>query len=438
MRVKHFVAKNLKEAISIVKTDMGKDAVILHARKFKEGGFLGFFARDMVEITAAIEDVVLPVAKKETSITQKADLRSIENDRLPSSNVSSLNHKREESLVTTAQLVLNNNRIDGGITPGRDSVLLESVNQPDIKYSGNLRELSLVQDEIKDMKQMMTQVLKEVGRSNGQANFQPALARLFSHLRNRGIEERLANRLVRRIADSLAPDELEDRQKIQECLEDSVLDLFTVPQPIQLNQGNKPQVIFLVGPTGVGKTTTIAKLAAHFSLIEKRRLALITIDTYRIAAIEQLKTYGKIIGLPVEVVFTPEALRHSIELHGDKELILIDTAGRSPRNKTQMEELKAFLSQDQSYESCLVLSAGTRYQDMLKIYDSFSVVPLHRLVFTKLDETEVLGSILSLIGHTQKNLSYVTFGQNVPDDIEVVNPRRLAKLIVGQLGENRS
>ena len=189
-----------------------------------------------------------------------------------------------------------------------------------------------------------------------------------------------------------------------------------------------------MGPTGVGKTTTLAKLAAHFSLIERKPIALITIDTYRIAAIEQLKTYGKIMGLPVEVVFTPEALQKTIKRHADKALIMIDTAGRSHRNQTQMQELKRFISPDHSFENYLVLSACTRYQDMLKIYQSFNPISVHKLIFTKLDEAEVIGGLLNMLYHTHKPLSYITFGQNVPEDIKIPGPENLAHLIMKETG----
>ncbi|MGI6648214.1 MAG: flagellar biosynthesis protein FlhF [Bacillota bacterium] len=402
MQVKRFVASTLQEAILKVKKEMGKDAVILHTRKFKEGGIFGFFSKEMVEVTAALDNSPLTVIEP----------------KLPS---------RPE--ITTPN----------PSSPRQQQKDEASVNDQ-VGHINDYKELSLVREELRDMKHLMNRVLKgvEFRQRNGLENYPPGFGQIFDYLCSRDIEEELARRLVKAMANQLLASDLDNKPKIQECLDKLVCDLFQEPLPIQLSSRERPQVVSLVGPTGVGKTTTIAKLAARYSLIEKKRLALITIDTYRIAAIEQLKTYGKIMDIPVEVVFTPEILRETIEQFKDKELILLDTAGRSPQNDTHMKELNIFLNQKNISENYLVISAGTRYRDMLNIYKSFSnVVSIDKLIFTKLDETEYLGPLLSLVTYTRKNLSYVTTGQNVPDDIEVPSPRRLARMIVGEIGENK-
>lgn len=189
-----------------------------------------------------------------------------------------------------------------------------------------------------------------------------------------------------------------------------------------------PTVVALVGPTGVGKTTTIAKLAAHFVLFDRAKVALITIDTYRIAAVEQLKTYAEIINLPIFVVYTPDDYQRAIEGLSDYDLILVDTAGRSQKNHGQIQELQGFLERRPPDEVHLVISATTKSTDMKDITERFKDVGFNRIIFSKLDETNDVSSLLALAGKTYVPLSYITTGQNVPDDIEVVTAERLSRL----------
>ena len=187
--------------------------------------------------------------------------------------------------------------------------------------------------------------------------------------------------------------------------------------PIRLT--TRPTVVALVGPTGVGKTTTIAKLAANFALFEGKSVGLITIDTYRIAAVEQLKTYSEIINLPIEVVYTAADFKRALQNLSNKQLILIDTAGRSQKNKQQIRELKHFFNGRPLNETHLVLSANTKLEDLLETADSFKELNVNRLIFTKLDETNSLSNVVEVAERLQIPLSYVTTGQSVPEDIEV-------------------
>jgi flagellar biosynthesis protein FlhF len=183
----------------------------------------------------------------------------------------------------------------------------------------------------------------------------------------------------------------------------------------------------------VGKTTTIAKLAANFALSRQAEMALLTIDTYRVAAIEQLKTYGDIIGLPVDVVLTPQSLKEALKTHQDKGLILIDTAGRSPYNRLHINELRSFLDVDPRVETHLVLSATTRLADLKQIVKHFASTGVDRLIFSKTDETDILGGVISIAHETGLPVSYVTTGQSVPDDIMVAEGPALARMVVQQL-----
>ena len=190
------------------------------------------------------------------------------------------------------------------------------------------------------------------------------------------------------------------------------------------------KTVALVGPTGVGKTTTIAKLAANFALKEGYKVALITADTYRIAAVEQLKIYGDIIGVPIEIVYSPDELKTALQRHSDKHLVLVDTAGRSPSNQQQLTELQELLAVDPAIEIHLVLSSTTKYRDALEIVNKFSVCSPQKFLFTKVDEASNLGTVLNLVYQFPTTLSYMTTGQNVPDDIKLASSAKLANMIL--------
>ena len=192
-----------------------------------------------------------------------------------------------------------------------------------------------------------------------------------------------------------------------------------------------PHVVALIGPTGVGKTTTIAKLAAHLKINEQRKVGLITIDTYRIAAVDQLKKYADIIGSPLKIVGAPDDLREAVASMSDCEYVLIDTAGRSPKDTLKLNELKGFLAAANPDEVHVVVSATASDSSAEMAIQNFGDLRADRLIVTKLDEAKHCGAVVKLLRSTGKKLSYVTTGQDVPDDIEVAQTRKLASRIVG-------
>ena len=198
--------------------------------------------------------------------------------------------------------------------------------------------------------------------------------------------------------------------------------------PIDLTPGTL-KAVALIGPTGVGKTTTIAKLAAHFALVEKKRVALLTMDTYRIAAVEQLKIYSQILDIPIGVAYSQAEVAPVIAQYADFDLLLIDTAGRSQKNIMQVGELKGLL-ETVGCETHLVLSAQTKEQDMIETAQRFSAARVDRLIFSKLDETDSIGTLLNVADRTGIPLSYLTTGQKVPEDLELANGGKLASLLL--------
>lgn len=252
----------------------------------------------------------------------------------------------------------------------------------------------------------------------------------YSQLLEAELPEVLARRLVRYVAERLEPEQVHRPEMVRDALCDAVESCVPIAPPIAAVSGTR-RVVALVGPTGVGKTTTVAKLAANFKLAHGFRPGLVTVDTYRIAAVEQLRTYAEIISLPLAVANAPGEMRRAIDELGDVDLVLIDTAGRSPRDEVKIRELADFLAAAQPDEVHLVLSATASERSLRAAVERFALVQADRLILTKLDEADGLGGVLSVLGQADRPVSYLTTGQAVPDDIEPANRTRLARLILG-------
>ena len=239
------------------------------------------------------------------------------------------------------------------------------------------------------------------------------------------VEPGLAQEILAEIHENFAAENGLADEVVKMIVKNKVRDrLLTEDLPL------RSRILAFVGPTGVGKTTTLAKLAAHFSLYRNQRTGIITIDTYRIGAVEQLRTYADITGIPIEVVMTPKEMPEALQRLADREVILVDTAGRNAKNTLHVSELAAFLAPLSAPEIFLVLSASTKANDMRLIIDSFRKVKYNRLIFTKMDETATYG-VIQRLPQAELPVTYVTTGQNVPDDLEVADAEKIANLILG-------
>ncbi len=257
-----------------------------------------------------------------------------------------------------------------------------------------------------------------------------ALFHLFTDLIDAEIDEELARDLVERVHQNATERELDDVRRLKNRVAQAIESELRVSGPIQVPAFGT-HVVALVGPTGVGKTTTVAKLAANFRLRDQRRVGLITVDTYRIAAVEQLRTYADIIDLPMEVVSTPREMREAVERLSGLELVLVDTAGRSPRDDVKIQELKSMLAEAGADEVHLVLSGVASARNLASTARRFAAVGVTALLPTKLDEASGYGNLLSVARSSGLPLSYVTHGQNVPDDIAPADSRKLTRMMLG-------
>jgi len=379
MEVRTYRAATMHEALTLVRRELGPDAAVLHTREVRTGRFFGWFAGPrQIEVTAS-RHVNVPS-------------RFPPQDRAP------------ETIAPTVPQCLPTN-------PDEDP------HPPDP-----------VQGQLKDL-QAMVQELCRHSKSEHRRDLPEELFRLFTELIDAELSEELARELVERIRDEAAGAELSDpvlmKARIARMLESEIV----VTGPISVVPGHR-RLVALVGPTGVGKTTTIAKLAANYRLKGKRRVGLITVDTYRIAAVEQLRTYADIIDLPMQVVSTPREMREAVRRMSDLELILMDTAGRSPKDEVKIQELRAFLTEAEADEVHLVLSSVVGSRALVQTAERFTPVGTTALLLTKLDEATGLGNVIPLLRSSRLPLSYLTNGQSVPDDIEIADPHRLARCIL--------
>jgi flagellar biosynthesis protein FlhF len=379
MDVKTYRAATMHEALALVRQDLGPDAAVLHTREVRCHRLLGWLTgARQIEVTASAQ-VNVP-------------------SRLPARVLA----QRPPAVPAPARF--------GDETQARTEL-----------PSG-------VQGQLSDL-QMMVRQLCQRSRCDGQHDLPESLFHLFAELIDADLSEELARELVERVRAETPDAELTDPVLVRARIARMVESEIAIAGPIRVHPGHR-RIVALVGPTGVGKTTTIAKLAAHYRLKEKRRVGLITVDTYRIAAVEQLRTYADIIDLPMQVVSTPREMREAIRQLDGLELILMDTAGRSPRDEIRIQELKAFLTEARADEVHLVLSSGAGARTLVETAQRFAAVGTTALILTKLDEATGLGNLLPLVRTSKLPLSYVTNGQNVPDDIEKADSGRLARLIL--------
>ncbi len=384
MDVKTYRARNIQEALSTVRRELGPDASVLHTREVQGGWLRRMIVGREIEVTASA-DVELPSS-------------------LPAMATSS-----------------------GAPTPAPmpSSPAVPPADETD--YRARFRDG--VKSQVSDLESMVEDLCRQA-TSRTREEVPESFFHIYTDLIDAEICEDQARSLIHRVREELDGGDLNDPMLVKARMARMVEDDIRTQGPIQVTPGQR-KIVALVGPTGVGKTTTIAKLAANFRLREKRRVGLITVDTYRIAAVEQLRTYADIIDLPMEVVSTPREMREAVARLSDLDLILMDTAGRSPRDEVRIQELRSMLAEAQADEVHLVLSGVASANVLKKTTERFAEVGVTALLLTKLDEATGLGNLLPVVRSSCLPLGYVTNGQNVPDDIQVADSPTLARVVLG-------
>ncbi len=390
MKIKKYVAKDFKSAIKQAQDEMGSDAIILHTRQLKKNRFLGFLSPYHVEITVAVDQ----------NLKVNTDLKR-------EKNTTYWNPEPKETIAP------------------------QKPEMEDMDHSASEDQLLLELQQMKDMMSDIKLKMHEVGAIKGISD---TAQHFYQILVSNNVNQDIALSIVSSIESNLPAQKMDDETWVRDVCINVLQEYISDISPIASTPGKKGHIVFMVGPTGVGKTTTIAKLAANMTFLERKTVALITLDTYRVSAAEQLRTFAEIIGIPISVVFNSTDFKDAVHAYQDSDIIFVDTAGRSPRNLQQMEELRSYLNIGRPDETILVLSVTTHSQDLINIYRQFAPMKIDKVIFTKLDETYSYGQILNTIYEINKPVAYLTTGQNVPDDIEVPDPLHLASLLLRKDG----
>jgi flagellar biosynthesis protein FlhF len=445
--VRTFRAKSMHEALQLVREELGADAVILHTRQVELRRRLPWSKpRHEVEITAGVGVNVRPLAARQgqsqaeppagralTEQASRAAARSASmGDQPPAPEY--VRSRRDETLARQALPPQSTNRIAGA--PLTQTTQLETYaaarqSQQRPQRRANVEDPSAALAAKLDSIQRMLEQLGRTAQAGRSDDIPTELFQLYTDLIEAEVEEDIAREFIGKLKQNCSPAELRDAGATKALLTAMVESEMTCCGPIAPVPGRR-KVVALIGATGVGKTTTIAKLAANFRLRHGIKMGLVTVDTYRIAAVEQLRTYAEIIDLPMKVVTSPPEMRRALDELQGLDLVLIDTAGRSPRDELKIQELKSLLNEAQVDAVHLVLSLTSSARSLQATAELFKAVNPTCVILTKLDEAASSGALLSIARKIRLPISYITTGQNVPDDIEVADSGRLARLALGQ------
>jgi flagellar biosynthesis protein FlhF len=371
MKVKKYIASSMPEAMGRIRKELGADAVILSSKEIEEGGFLGFFKKRKIEVVAALDKAPLPP-------------------------------KQSNPTAVKSDIVATNKR-------KHQSVDVEMI------------------QEMKNMRRILEQQVHDQN-----AKFELDYQVAYQYLLDQEVDEEIATELITNVEKKLketgtsyGPTQIAKELKLEIERQLQTISLEGIP--------NHARVVHFIGPTGVGKTTTIAKIAANSMIKDKKKVAFITMDTYRIAAIEQLKTYAKILEIPVEVAYSTVDYHQAIKKFQSFDLILVDTAGRNFRDEKFVQEISQNIGVHNQALNFLVLSLTAKSKDMEDIYHSFRHMKIDGLIFTKIDETRQYGGLLNLPLTHHIGISYITNGQEVPDNILKPTQEVISDYIVGDL-----
>ncbi len=425
MIIKKYVGKTESEATDEAKKELGQNIVVMNVRPMKKSGFLALFQSQKIEVTVALEEET-----EKPQRTFSPDKNSRPTPRKP---------VIDEAVKDTAQTL-------GAVTqsmpsaPARPKDIIDessaieekldnlsSLLEKNIKFS----EKDDVSKELKEPAKSGLETLRTPKQSDISEETLSFIKLLYNTLIENEVDEIYVNQLTDEVEKICKPGMPFDFA-LSNVYQKMVLK-FGKSEPID-NVENGPRAEIFVGPTGVGKTTTIAKLATDLTVNQKKKVALLTVDTYRIAAAEQLRTYASIIGIPFRVVYSEDEMRQAAEDFKDYDYIMVDTAGHSLKNEELKESVENFIRVLEDVMECenfLVLSATTKYRDLIEIADCYSSMVAYKLIFTKMDETGAKGNLYNIRMHTGAPIAYITNGQNVPDDIAVFDAQRIVKHLLG-------
>ena len=439
MIIKKYIGKTESEATEIAKKELGDNIVIMNVRPVKKSGFFAIFAPPKTEITVALEEepakTVRPARQQSKTVkpnenrSSMADklLKAQEQGEIPPLKVGAV-HADEMQMETRSQAIRQPQMVKHPQVNDESSAIEEKLDSLHNLLEQNLKP-EKEEEKISDALTSENDEKDDTGSISEET--MSFIKVLYNTLIENEVDEIYANQLT---------DEVEKVSKPNIPMEYVLANVYQKmvlkfgPADTIRKSAEGPMAEIFIGPTGVGKTTTIAKLASELSVSQKKKVALLTVDTYRIAAAEQLRTYATIMGIPFRVIYSVDEMRQAAEDFRDYDYIMVDTAGHSLHNEEQKETMVSFikaLEEVVDTENYLVLSATTKYRDLIEIADGYSELVKYKLIFTKMDETGFAGNLYNIHMHTGAPMSYITNGQNVPGDIAVFDAQRSVKGLLG-------
>ncbi|MCC6141086.1 MAG: flagellar biosynthesis protein FlhF [Nitrospira sp.] len=432
MKVKTFHALTMQDAIRAIKEELGPDAVILSSKEVHQGGrLMSYFNKPVLEVMAAAEYDPLPPVK-------------------PSRESSAPREPKSAPQVSSAAATWTQPVGPEVFRETLQGMLAKPVSSPDQAKPpvapapihrqarpAAPRPSVIKQSRLQDLRQELRELSLEISASLPKASqslsphTEPAIASLCRSLVAQGLRPASADRLGRSLSLELARCSAADPGELQQALAKCLAQDIRVSGPLLSGAGDRT-VAIMIGTNGTGKTAAITKLAAHYRLEEKKSVAIVSLDTYRLASVEQLRMYAGVLDIPCESAMSAKQAAAYVHKHADADLILIDTAGFGERDLALVQTLHQLLKTEPEVQTHLVVSASTREQDLQRQVAQIHALPLLRLMFSKLDETDAFGALYELSHQSGIPLSYWSAGQRVPEDLEVATAQRLAELLIGR------
>jgi flagellar biosynthesis protein FlhF len=398
MNIKKFTAPTMTEALAKVRDELGADAIILSTRSNRKGGVFDFVGRSVVEVTAAVDDA--------SQLKKNTETRPGERKKSHGGSYGAKFQSPERSVAY-------------------EPPPMRRTDEVRVKTLSDRAELGNMVEDIKELKRSI-KVLADSALTSDMAGLPTHMANLLATMKSCGFDDKIAKRLTRQLLDELNGIELADPKIIIDRAMKLILSGIGEVIPIMFT-GAKPRIVAFVGPTGTGKTTTIAKLATDFLLNLDKKVSVLTIDTKRVDAVGQLKSYCRIVNIPLHIAYSPDELPSIMPKLINSDITLVDTPGLGPLDRQQMIEMVEFLQRLVPQEVHLTISVTTSLSEMTRIFEHFGLMKPNRMLFTKLDEIENYGTMFSFALLSKKPLSYVTFGQNVPGDFSLAETESLLR-----------
>lgn len=424
MKTKKIIADSMPLALKMVRQQLGDNAIIVNTRTIKTGGVFGLFAKQKYEVTAySVEkegnrtESKFSLELKESMANLPLEKKLYESKPEEVVNSGSVFHKKPQMLY---------NYYSQTTTEPEKPVSTPTTVQ--VKTQAVPMESSVL-EELTQMRKMMTSLMMNDQKGSTLPN---GVTKWVNRLKKQGVEEEVVEHIVNSMIKKY--DSLNDMndEMIKQEMASIVIEMIEKKIPVSNMVHKRTRMINVIGPTGVGKTTSIAKLATEQVLKQKRRVAMITTDVYRIAAVEQLKTYAAILNVPIEVVRTKDELDRALKKLEDSDLVYMDTTGRNYKEVQYRDSINEFLNHPLESDNYLVLSLTTKFEDMEILLNEFLDSPIKKLILTKFDETTSYGSILNIAYKYPYQLAYITNGQSVPEDITAIDAALLAGYLLGR------